>query len=597
MAEIKINLLEVDLTAGKSRVIDVSADCKKYLGARGLGNKLIWDNVPKGADPLGPDNILHAGIGPLTGLVGSRTIWSFKSPLTGWAGRATHSGYACEETMRAGYMAGIVFKGKSPKPVYVYVYNDKVEIRDAADLWGKWRQETEVTIRDRLKKETGKTFGVFSIGTAGENQVRYANILTDAMHSASKWGAGAVMGSKNLKALAIKGTLEPTYADHKKVWELFRTYAVHPETALRKLGESRYGHTTSMPNLLRYAAEGIKNSHLSYDKVVERSNAADHEQKYKIWTDGCPGCAAACFVPFFKNSDHGAFSGEFRHDNTGNFNANIMMGYEEMAELNGLLDELGMDGEELGGLIAWAMDMYENKIITKDDLGGIDLTWGNLPATLDLMKAIAVRKGKVATALADGYRRAYKVFGDKSIPLAWEVHGCSAGTYDMRNKELGRGLDYTTSHNGARMGSGLSSALAEAAVTCNFALPPFQTIWGTQEEVTRVFANAVCGWNLTLDDVKNIALRNFYFGRAVSMREGYDPGKDDYLPERCFTEPIKDKYGKQHVWTKADLEAGKKKYYVETLKLTPEGLLPKDQLQKLGLDFVIPVLDPMKMLG
>ena len=597
MAEIKFNLLVVDLTAEKTQVVDVTGDVKKYLGARGLANKLMWDNMPQGADPLGPENILHIGVGPLTGLVGCKTILSFKSPLTGWAGRSTCSGYVGDEIVRAGYNAGILLKGKASKPVYVMVYNDKVELRPASDLWGKWRQETEVTLRETLLKETGQIFGVLSIGPAGENLVRYANVVTDSVHSASKWGCGAVMGSKNVKAVAVKGTKTPAYADHKAVWELFRRYATHPETALRKLGESRYGHTTSMPNLLRYAAEGIKNNHLSYDKVVERSNALEHQLKYQVWVAGCPGCAAACFVPFFKNSDHGAFSGEFRHDNTGNFNANIMVGYEEMAEMNHLLNELGMDGEELGGLVAWAMDMYENGIITKDDLGGIDLVWGDIKATIELVKNVAYRKTKVGNALADGYKRAFQVFGDKSIPLAWQFHGCSGGTYDARNRDLGRGLEYATSHNGARMGAGLGPALTEAATICQFAEPPFNTIWGSEAEFTRAFLNAVCGWNLTVDDVKTIQLRNYYFNRAVSFREGYHPAKDDGLPERCFTEPIKDKYGKQWVWTKEEYETAVKKYRTDTLKLTADGLLPRDGLVKVGLDFVIPLLEPMKAIG
>lgn len=553
--------------------------------------------VPQGSDPLGPDNILHAGIGPITGLHGTKTVFSFISPLTGWAGRATTSGYFGEEMVRAHYNAGIVLKGKAEKPVYLYVYNDVVEIRDASDLWGMWKQETEYTLRDRLNKETGKIFGVACIGPAGENLVRFANITNEFIHSASKWGCGAVMGSKNVKAIAVKGTLTPDYADHEAVWNFFKTYATHPETAARKLGESRWGHTTSMPRLLRYAAEGIKNNHLSWDPVVEKSNAMVHNLKYNVWTDGCPGCAASCFVPFFKNSDNGAFAGEFRHDNTGNFNANIMVGYEDMTEISSLIDELGLDGEETGGLVAWAMDLYEHGIITKEDLGGIDLQWGSVSATNELLKKIAYKEGKAPAALAEGYRRAYKVFGDELIWYAWEFHGCSGGTYDARNKDLGRGLEYGTSHNGARMGAGLSSALTKSATLCQFASSPFQKIWGSNEGAFVAFANAACGWNTTEEEVKDVTLRNYYFNRAISLREGYHPSKDDYLPPRCFDEEVSDKYGKTWVWEHAEYEEAKKQYYVENLKLTEEGLPPRAELERLGLDFVIPVLEPMNAIG
>ena len=150
--------------------------------------------------------------------------------------------------------------------------------------------------------------------------MRYANATTEFIHSASKWGCGAVMGSKNLKAIAVRGTKGPLYADHAKVWELFNTYAASRYTAARKLTMSRWGATTSPPNLLRYAGEGIKNNHLGYHEIIEKANHLEHQLKYHIWTDGCPGCAASCYVPFFRNNEKGAFGGEFRHDDLGGFN-------------------------------------------------------------------------------------------------------------------------------------------------------------------------------------------------------------------------------------------------------------------------------------
>ncbi len=603
MAEIKFNLLEVDLTHGTSRVVDVTEDVKKYLGARGLANKLIWDLVPPGADPLGPDNILHVGVGPLTGLIGDKTILSFISPLTGWAGRSAVAGDLGDEIGRAQYNTGILIKGKARKPVYLYVYDDKVEIRDAQDLWGMWKQKTEVTLRDRLNQETGELFSVLCIGPAGENMVRYANATVEFIHSASKWGCGAVMGSKNLKAIAVRGTKGPLYADHKKVWELFRTYATSPVTMLRKLDENRWGHTTSMIGLLRHAGEGIKNSHLSYHEIVEQSDPHAHEIKYHTWTVGCPGCAAACKVPFFKNSPRGTFAGEFRHDNTGGFNANIMLGLEEMAEISSLIDELGMDGEELGGIVAWAMDLYDHGIITRDDLGGIDLKWGSVEATCELLEKIAYKEDRAPAALAEGFRRAYAVFGKEAEPLAWEVHGCACPTYDIRNQsqlfkgDSVGGLAFATSHTGARMGNGIRSGLLESATFCYFTSPPFNKIWGMDEEVARVFLNPVYGWNLTLDDVKDIALRNYYFNRCVSLREGYHPSKDDYFPPRAFDEPITDKYGTTWVWDRDEFEKEKKRHYVNVLKLTEAGLPPREGLERLGLDFVIPVLEPMGAIG
>jgi aldehyde:ferredoxin oxidoreductase len=594
MSEIKFSMLEVDLTSETSRVVDVTDDVKKYLGGRGLANKLMWDMVPPEADPLGPENIIHFGVGPLTGLVGAKTVLSFKSPLTGWAGRSAVSGYFGEEVVKARYNAGILIKGKAKRPVYLYVYDDVVEIRDASDLWGKWKQETEYTLRERLNRETGEVFGVLCIGPAGENLVRYANVMTEALHSASKWGSGAVMGSKNLKAVAVKGSKGPLYADHRQVWELYRHYATSPHTAVSKIEASRWGHTRSPSFLLRFACEGIKNNHLGYHEVAERSDYLAHHLKYFVWTDGCPGCTASCFVPFFKHDEQGAVCGDFRHDDLGGFNANIMVGYEEMTEISALVDELGIDSEEVGGLVAWAMDLYEHGIITKGDLGGIDLKWGDAKATCELLKKIAYKDGRAPAALAEGFRRAYEVFGEESKWYAFEVHGCASATYDVRNKEAGNGLIYATSHNGARMGAGITSGLHEALTICIFLAGPLIQTWGSLEEASRLLLNASCGWDISTEEIKDISLRNYYFNRGISCRYGYHPSQEDFLPPRAFGEPITDKYGTTWVWDHDEFEAARKRYYARNLGLTENGLLPESEIERLGLGFVIPEL---KSLG
>ncbi len=138
MPEIQVKLLEVDLAAKSSKVLDVTNDVKKYLGGNGIGNKLLWDLVPEGTDPYAPENILHIGVGPITGLVGCKTSCTFKSPLTGWAGEATVSGYLGDEIMRTTYNAGILIRGKAARPSYLFIYNDRVEVRDASDLWGQY---------------------------------------------------------------------------------------------------------------------------------------------------------------------------------------------------------------------------------------------------------------------------------------------------------------------------------------------------------------------------------------------------------------------------------------------------------------------------
>jgi aldehyde:ferredoxin oxidoreductase len=591
MAEIKFNLLEVDLTTGKSQVVDVTEDVNKYLGGNSLGNKLIWDLVPQGTDPLSPDNILHIGVGPITGLVGTKVSCSFISPLTGWAGEATVSGYIGDEIMRTGYNAGILIRGKASKPAYLFVYNDRVEIRDASDLWGQYLVKTESTLRQRLYQETGQEFGTLCIGPGGENLVRYANATTENVHSASKDGIGAVFGSKNLKAVAVKGTRTLPYADHNKVWQLRKTYAMHPLTMAVKEAEwSRYGANDGMRALLNYGGDSFRNAHSSWDPVADKSDHIAHELSYRAWTHGCPGCATPCFMPFFKNTSRGAFSGELRHGNTCGLCGNAMMGFDEVEEINSLLEELGVDAENVQGLIAWAMDLYEHGIITKADLGGIDLKWGDRDATLELLKKIVYREGRAPAALAEGWWHATDVFGPESEWYAWHTTVNNAmARYDPRSKVHGWGLLYGTSHCG---GGGLD----DSATMCIFSAFAHWKIWGPPNEVARTFLNAACDWELTSEQISDIVKRINYLSRCVSLREGFHPDRHSGLPQRAFDEPVTNKYGTISVWTPEEWETAMKEYYVGELGLSERGLPLRSELQRLGLEFVISVLEPLNAL-
>jgi aldehyde:ferredoxin oxidoreductase len=592
MANFNFTMLEVDLTTGKSRVLDVTREMETYMGGNGLGNKLIWDLTAQGTDPLSAENILHIGVGPITGLVGCKTSCSFLSPLTGWAGESTISGYLGDEIMRTKYNGGILIRGKASKPSYLYVYNDKVEIRNASDLWGQYLVKTENTLRRRLYKETGQEFSVLSIGPAGENLVRFANAVTENMHSASKNGIGAVFGSKNLKAVAVKGTGTYPYADHKKVWELKKYYVAHPETMQQKFaGWGRFGASSGMRSLLNWGGDAIKNAHGSWDRVADRSDMLAHQLSYHVWTDGCPGCATPCFMPFFKNTPYGAFSGEIRHGNTAGLCGNGMMGYDEVEEINSIHEELGVDAEDLQGLVAWAMDLYEHGIVSKEDLGGIDLKWGDKEATKELMKNIIFRKGGAPSALAEGYVRAIKVFGPESARYAWHSStNASIPRYDPRNKKYGMAMNYGLSHGGG-------SGIPDCATMCFFAAFAHQPIWGPPNEIARVFLTPACGWELNQQQIGDMVQRNSYLSRSVSIRAGFHPDKHAGLPPRAFEEPIINKYGEKWVWTQTEWETAKKNQYTKGMKLTERGLPLKEELKRLGLEFVIPTLIPLDGLG
>jgi aldehyde:ferredoxin oxidoreductase len=585
----RFRMMEVDLTSSKSKTVDVTNEVHNYLGGKGLATKIFWDQMPAGADPLGPENMLHVGVGPVTALLGDKTIFSFKSPLFGWKGRAAMSGYLGREIVNSPFNGGILIKGEANKPVFLYVLNDDVQVRDASKYWGEFKQKSEHDIRKDLREETGKEFAVAVIGPAGENQVRFANVTHEWFHSASKWGVGAVMGSKNLKAIAVRGSIGPDYAYPDEVWKIFQFYLKHPAVVAHNYSERRFGHMTSMPDLYFSGAEGVKNNNLGWHEVCNKSNAFKHELEFYLWTEGCPGCANPCFVPFFNPTPpYGPVAGEFRHDNTGCFNANILLGYHEMSHITTLLDELGMDGEEAGGIVAWAMELYERGIITKDELGGIDLKWGSVEATDKLLRKIAYRKD-LGDILADGYKYAMPTIGKGSEKYAWQVHWCSCATYDMRVLP-DHALAYACSHNGARMGTGLRSALTESATVCNFTASPTARVWGSLNEGIRQYVNAVCGLDFTLDDISKLALRNYMFERSYCLREGYRPSIHNKIPDRAFDQPITNKHGETFVLNRDDFPQMMKDYNVNVLQLNEDGLPPIDLVKSLDLDFVLPVL-------
>ncbi len=585
-------MLEVDLTDGKTMVVDVTEDVKKYLGARGLATKIFWERMPAGTDPLAPESMLHVGVGPVTALIGDKTIFSFKSPQFGWKGRGAMSGYFGAELVNSPFNAGILITGQATTPVYLYVYNDDVQIRDASSVWGQFKHKAEYEIRKKLRADTAQEFAVAVIGPAGENQVRYANITHEWFHSASKWGCGTIMGSKNLKAIAVRGTQGPDYADPQTVWEIFQHYSTHPAVKADRYVERRFGRT-HLPSSNYYAgAGGVKNNNLGWHPICDESNWVKHELEYYLWTDGCPGCARPCFVPYFNaTSPNGPVAGEFRHDNAGCFTANVLLRYEDMTHLTTLLDELGMDGEETGGIIAWAMDLYEHGIITKEQLGGIDLQWGSADAVEKLLRKIAYRQD-LGNILADGYKFAMPAIGKGCEHYAWHVHWCSCATYDMRFLP-DHAIEYAASHNGARMGSGIRSQLSESATVCGSTAGPAGQVWGSLEEGIRQYVNAVGGWNLTLEEVHAIALRNYMFERSYCLREGYRPSIHNKVPARAFDQPISNKYGETAVLNRDEFEERLKDYYVNALHLTEDGLPPKDLLKKLDLDFVIPTIEQL----
>lgn len=593
MAEMRFKLLEVDLTHGKSRVIDVTDDVRRFLGGRGLGAKLLWDRVPIGSDPLGPENILYFGVGPLTGFLGSVMNVSAKSPLTGLRGYSNMNGHFGTELIYAGYNAGLLLVGKAEKPIYLYIKDSQVEIRDASHLWGKLNIEAQQALRKETRKELDdQHFRIATTGPAGENLVRNASISHDFYHHAARLGMGAVMGSKKVKAIVVKGTSPPAYPDPLGLINIVVKF--FQGARLHKAQTRRWGNTASMPQRYYQGTEGIKNKQLGWDPICDLSNPVRLEQQYKLWSDACTLCYVGCKVPYMRREPPlGPVVGEMRHDDAGGWNANVMIpGYDTQVYLTPFLDNLGLDNEDVSGVVAWAMECYEKGLLSRSDLDGIDLTWGNLEAICKLVTKIAYREG-VGNVLAEGLKFAVAKTGKGSDRYAMHSKGVAITSYEPRGS-MSDAVGLAVNSCGALHGDrgNPERAMFDSLATCFFLKMPLGGVFGSIADWGTDMLNAACGWELTTQDWVDIMRRLFFMERCYSLREGYIPQRDDVLPDRFFDEVIKTKYGKPLVLDNKQFHEQRAIWY-EAAGLNRAGLPPKESLKRLGIDFVIPILEPI----
>ena len=594
MAEIKYNMLEINLTTGEKRQHDITADMRKYLGGRGLGAKLMWERVPADADPLSPENILYFALGPLTGLIGSIVNVSAKSPLTLKAGTSNMNGHLGMELIYAGYNGGLLITGKAAKPSYIYIKDQTVEIRDASHLWGKNNVAAQQALRAEVRQELDdQNFRIASIGPAGEHLVRNAGISHDFYHHAARMGMGAVMGSKNLKAIAVHGTGAPAYHDHPRLFELITRF--YHEGRLKKAQDRRWGHNISIARRYYDTTEGIKNKQLGWDPICDKTNSLILEQQYKVWNDGCHMCHIGCKVPSMRRDPPlGPTLAELRHDNVGGWDANVMLpGFDVQVYLSSLLDELGLDNEDVSGVVAWMMECYDRGLVSKDDLDGIELTWGNLPAVCKLVKKIAYREG-IGDILAEGLKLAPAKIGRGTEKYAMTGKGVAITSYEPRGS-MQDAVDLVVVPVGELHGGrGAARWMACDGLTiCAFLIRPLHSVFGWDDFAVQ-FLQAATGWEVTKEEWQDMVQRLRFMERCNCIREGLVPERDDVLPDRFFEETIYSKYGKPKVLNREEFLEFRKKTYL-SYELTPQGIPPRETLEKLGMSFVIPEME--KRLG
>jgi aldehyde:ferredoxin oxidoreductase len=415
----------IDLNTEEVKIAPIPVEIRKlYLGGRGLDMYLLYNHLEPGVDPLGPENVLTVSAGLLVGTPSSasaRTHIGAKSPLTGYIGSSNMGGFFAPELRWAGF-DHLVIKGKADRPTYLWIHDGEIEFRDASDLWGEETLTTQELIREELNDPEVVSL---CVGIAGENLVRFANVITGVKNAAGRTGMGAVMGSKNLKAIAVRGTQDLELRFPEKALSYNRELLDHIGSTkfaqiMQKWGTMFIYGVTNTTGLVR-------NRNFQLNQQVGGNIECEHIEDYSVGTEGCYGCIMHCRHKYLiKDGPHaGTYSQGPEYTSQGAFGMEVgCNNFETVLVGNYLVNSLGMDTLETGSMIAWAMELYEKGILTDEDTEGVKLEWGNDEAVLEMVKCIAERKG-LGDVLAEGPLRAAEKFGPESLKYCVHVKGMS----------------------------------------------------------------------------------------------------------------------------------------------------------------------------
>ncbi|MCD6584715.1 MAG: aldehyde ferredoxin oxidoreductase family protein [Desulfobacteraceae bacterium] len=600
-------LLDINLTTGEIKKIPIPRkDIENFVGGRGLGMKILWDRLKKpGIDALSPENPLMFMPGPFSGFPipsASRTVVVTKSPCTSPANSphphastvsySNMGGFLGPEIRFAGY-DGIVISGKAPTPSYIVIKDDQVEIRDAGHFWG---MKTDAFDKILIQELNNKRFQTCYIGPAGENLVSYACILHTAARAAGR-GVGAVMGSKNLKAIAVKGTGMPNVADLKAfnkglndVRGVFKGLIGGQLAGFwRGAGTASFLQTLSDDGLM-----AVKNYREGTFAEIDKINAKTVRGKAWVRDFACYCCCLACKKSgVIKEGPYKTIVHDGPEYETGvMFGANLMI-----SDLGGLMkaiydgDDLGMDIISAGNVIGFLMEAYEKGYVTKSDLDGIDLTWGNVDAVLLMIDKINRRDG-VGNLAAQGVKAVSKQVGRDSEKFAIHVKGLELAAHNIHANPP-RALCYATSNRGACHLSGDNIvhqnfvAAVDSLGLCLFASDHNKWMLpGISKSKMANLLTAITGIEWDADKFMETGERVFNLEKMFNLREGFTR-EDDRLPERFFAEPFTMGPEKGAKLDRQEFTELMDKFYAERdwdIKTTR----PSDQkLEQLGLEFTI----------
>jgi aldehyde:ferredoxin oxidoreductase len=602
----------VDLTTQTVKTLPLDRDmAENFLGTRGIVSKLLYEYAPTDVNPLSHENPLIFATGPLTGTAAFGPSGNFGtvSPLTGGYLDSGVRGHLPANVKLAGFDA-FVITGKANSPVYLWITDGKVEIRDAAHLWGKDAFETDALIKSEIGLQG---LHIAAIGPAGENLVRYACISCDLYRQAGRGGAGAVMGSKNLKAIVAKGNGSVQLAKPDDFLRLLTELQLKINQDAEPLRSE--GTLWLVAAMNRFGLLPTRNFRCGVFHDSKQIDGPYVKNKVRKRNAGCFACSLMCSKRVtVSSSRYGTFSIEGpEYETAALLGPNCGLGnFEAIASLNRTCDRLGVDTMSAGVVISFAMELYERGIITKTDTDGRDLFWGDSEAMESLLDDIAYRKG-FGNILAEGSRSAAAMIGGEAPKYAMHVKGMEMPGYDPRGV-IGMALSYATADRGAchlrawtiyeeLMGS-LSPLATEgkaALVSARQSRKATMDSLGICEQMglMPIFADllgSAVGWDVRpeyndvhpklLEDFKingapGVGARIYTLTRAFNTKRGFTRG-DDTLPDRFFNEPLQGAEGPGPVIDRKAFESLLDDYY-RIRGWDKDGKPTKETLEKYGL--------------
>jgi aldehyde:ferredoxin oxidoreductase len=639
-------ILRVNLTTNEITRQPLPEEWKeKFLGGRNLNSKILFDEVPPGADALGPENRLIIGTGPLTGVLGPATgrfTITAKSPLTGIHGDSNAGGDFGPEMKYAGY-DHLVISGKAENPVYLWIDNDHVEIRDASHLWGKTVFEADKIIK--MEDIGDLVVKTLIIGPAGENLVRFACPIASLYRAPGRCGMGAVMGSKNLKAIVVRGNKSIKVAKPKEYLEYVRDLFTQIYQAAIYPIWSKYGTTTLIAPKQQRGEMSVRNQQEAgwVEEKAKEIYGDTFINRFVVKSKACFSCPVHCAHGFvIKEGPYAStFAEGMEWGTIGCFGDQLdNPRLDAIGKAHELSSQYGMDTMSTGLMIAFAMELFQRKILTEEDTGGIELNWGDYKLIVELVRKIAYREEGIGDLLAEGKRGLIRRLGERGAEAAKyanQIKGLDELT-DFRS-DLGRALNYSTSTRGADHLRGLptysiwedtdfkklfeekywdkkfkspkatdfqaydpvradivifTEMVCDAADTLEVC--KFNTEWMAQESVNLTtmakLVSLVTGWNISSEKLREILERGWQIERAFSAREGIS-AKDDIPYPRSF-EPIPSGPQKGKRLDRESFEKLLQLYY-ERRGWNSEGIPTRKRLESLGLKEVADQLDSLSI--